>query len=231
MAIAAPASAASFGIEATTDLRRRGLSWSNGEAALEAWGSLPIRAGFSVEAGAATLRGSPRGGGADLLVEAALRYSLQTGPWALWTEVQGIGFVGAPAQYDLPLDYGQLRAGAAFGFGPARLSAQIGWAPPQQAIGGSNIYIAGRASIGVPGTPLTLGAGVGRSVGSDDGSGRSNRLRPGGDYTDVRFDADYGLGPVILGASVTATSIDGACAAACGTDHGTRFLLRASIGF
>lgn len=221
LAGAAPATAASFGLEASTDLRRRGLGWSDGRPALEAWASLPVAGGLSVEAGAATLRGSGRHGGADLLGEAALRYSVQTGPWSLWADVQGLGFASASGQ-----NYGQFRTGAAIGIGPAQLSAQASWAPPQDAIGGSNVYVGGRASVGLPGTPLTLGAAAGRSFGTDDGSGRANRLRPGGDYSDFRIDADYVMGPVTLGASVTATTIEGGA-----PDSGTRFLLRASIGF
>lgn len=219
-----PAAAASFGIEASTDLRRRGLSWSDGRAGVEAWGSLPINGGLSVEGGTATLRGSARHGGADLLAEAALRYAVQTGAWQLWADLQGIGFVGALGQ-----NYGQVRAGAAFGIGHAQLSTQLAWAPPQHAIGGSNLYVSGRANLGVPGTPLTLGLALGRSMGSDDGSGRSARLRPGGDYTDVRLDADYVLGAVTVGASLTATTI---AQDRPDTAHsGTRLLLRAGVTF
>ena len=119
LVVATPAAAASLGIEASTDLRRHGLSWSDGKPAIEAWGSLPLGSGISVEAGAATLRESPRHGGADLLGEAALRLTRQVGRWTLWGEVQGVGFFGAANQ-----NYGQLRGGAALGIGPAQLSAQ-----------------------------------------------------------------------------------------------------------
>ena len=66
-------------------------------------------------------------------------------------------------------------------------------------------------------------------MGSDDGSGRANRLRPGGDYTDFRLDADYVVGPVTLGASFTTTTIDQGHRAA--ANSGTRFLLRAGLDF
>lgn len=219
---AAPATAAAIGVEATTDLRRRGLSWSDGKPAIEGWASIPVTGGLSVEAGAASLHGSPRHGGADALAEAALRYALPIAGFTLWGEVQGLGFIGASGQ-----NYAQLRTAAARDFGPLQLSVQAAFAPPQAAIGGSNLYLGGRAAVGIPLTPLTLGAAIGRSTGSDDGSGRSRRLRPGGDYTDVRFDADFVLGPVTLGASVTATSIDADLA----DDGGLQALLRAAISF
>lgn len=227
LAAAAPAAAASFGVEATTDLRRRGLGWSDGKPALEAWASLPLSGGVSLEAGAATLRGSARHGSADLLGEAALRYTAQTGPWTLWADAQGLVFAGGRGGQS----YGQLRSGAAIGIGPAQLGALASWAPPQGAIGGSNVYFGATATVGVPGTPLTLRAGGGRSLGTDDGSGRAARLRPGGDYTDLRLDADYVLGPVTLGASVTTTSIDAATVTGGARDFGTRALLRASFAF
>jgi hypothetical protein len=219
---AAPAMAAAIGVEASTDLRRRGLSWSGGKPAIEGWLSIPISGGLSVEAGAASLGGSPRHAGADLLTEAALRYAVPLAGLTLWGEVQGLGFIGAAGQ-----SFAQLRTGAAYGLGPVQLSVQATFAPPQAAIGGSNVYVSGRAMAGIPGTPVSLGAGIGRSSGSDDGSGRAQRLRPGGNYTDVRFDADYVLGPVTLGASITATSIDADSA----DDGGFAALLRAAISF
>jgi hypothetical protein len=228
IAAGAPAAAASLGVEASTDLRRRGLSWSNGSPAIEAWASVPVTGGLSVEGGAATLRNSARHGGADLLAEAALRYTVQRGAFSWWADAQGLGFVGASGQ-----NYGQLRSGAALGIGPVQLSGIASWAPPQAAIGGSNVYLGGSVNLGIPLTPLTLRASAGHSTGSDDGSGRANRLRPGGDYSDFRVDADYVLGPVTLGASLVSTSIDDdADVPRRFADHaGTRVLLRAGVAF
>ena len=223
LAGATSAAAARFDVEAATDLRHRGLSWSDGRPTLAAHGSMPLGAGFSIDASIAGLRGSDRHGGADMLGEAALRYERQSGPWRWWGELQGLGFAGARGQ-----DYAQLRAGTAFGIGPAQVVVQADWAPPQSAIGGGNLYLGGFARAGLTGTPVTLTAGFGRSTGRDDGSGRSQRLRPCGDYSDFRLDADYVRGVFSMGASVTATTIDHSCGAA---DAGARLLLRASIEF
>lgn len=219
---AATAHAASLDIEASTDLRRRGLSWSDGRPAIEAWGAVPISGGFSVMAGAATLRGSPRHGGADALAEAALRYTCQADAWTVSADVQYLAFLGAPGR-----NYAQLRASAARDVGPLQLAAQAGWAPAQAAIGGSNLHLGARAAVGIPGTPVTLAAAIGRSLGRDDGSGRSDRLRPGGDYTDVRIDADYVAAAVTLGASFTTTTVAGGSA----VNAGPRLLVRAALGF
>ncbi len=222
-AVAASAAAASFDLEATTDLRRRGLSWSAGRPTLVGRGSLAIGDGFSVDAGLTGLRGSTRHGGADLMADAALRYEHRAGPWRLWGGIQGQGFTGAPGQH-----YAQLRTGTAMGVGPVDVSVTADWAPPQRAIGGSNLYLGAYARTGLPGTPITLAAGIGRSTGADDGSGNSHRLRPCGDYSDFVIEADYVLGAITLGATATATTIDRGCGAA---DADARVLFRAATGF
>lgn len=229
LATAAPAAAATLDIEASSDLRRRGIGWSDGRPALEAYASVPITGPLTAEIGAATLRGSRRHGGADVVADAALRLTTRTGPWQLWADVVGHGFIGGAGA----LDYGEVRVGSSFGLGPAQLGVQAAWAPAQAAIGGSNLYIGARAAIGIPGTPWTVAAAAGRSTGTADATGRSNRLRPGGDYTDVRLDVDYVLGALTLGASATATSIDrdrvGDPAAA--DDVRPRLLVRAALRF
>jgi hypothetical protein len=221
--LAGEAAAADFDFEATTDMRRNGLSWSAGQPTLIGRGSFAIGQGLSIDAGLAGLRGSPRHGGADLLAEASLRYEHQTGPWRLWGGIHGLGFAGASAQ-----SYAQLRAGTAFGIGPLDLSVAADWAPPQRAIGGSNLHVGAYARAGVTGTPLTLTAGIGRSTGVDDGSGRARRLRPCGDYSDFLIEADYVLGAITLGAAAIATTIDRGCGAA---DADTRLLFRVAVGF
>ena len=223
---AAPATAGGFGIEAASDLRRRGLGWSDGKPAIEAWASVPITGGLSIEAGGATLRGSPRHGGADLLAEAALRYTRQSGNWSVWADAGALGFVGAAGQ-----TYAQFRAGTSWGIGPIQIAGLVAWVPPQASIGGSNLSVNAGAGIGIPATPVTLRATVGRSTGTSDGSGRAGRLRPGGDYTDVRVDADYVIGTLTLGASLTATSIDADNVGPGNNDLGTRLLVRALFSF
>ena len=226
LASASPTVAASIGVEASTDLRRRGISWSDGTPALEAFAAIPISAGLSLQAGAATLRASPRHGGADLLLNGALRYTHQSDAWTFWAEVQGLGFAGASAQ-----NFAQLRANVARGIGPLQLQASADWAPSQSAIGGSNVYLAARVTTGIPGTPVSVGASIGRSLGSDDRTGRAQRLRPGGNYTDYRLDADYINGALALGASLTTTSINAANTLPGTDDFGTRLILRASVAF
>lgn len=225
----APAAAASLDAEITTDLRRRGIGWSGGRPAAEAYAVIPLGGILSAEIGAATLRGSARHEGADLLGEAALRATVATGPWQLWGDVIGHGFAGGTG----PLQYAEVRAGAGYSLGPAQLGVQTAWAPAQGATGGSNLYVGARLSVGIIGTPWTLTAGAGRSTGTSDGTGRSSRLRPGGDYSDFRIDADYVRGALTLGISATATSIDRdrITDPAAADDVRPRLLARAAIRF
>ena len=52
-------------MDVMTDLRERGLSWSDGEAAARIFVEVPVSSALSVSAQGATLRGSDRHGGAD----------------------------------------------------------------------------------------------------------------------------------------------------------------------
>lgn len=230
LGLAAPAAAdpASLSIEALTDLRVRGLSWSAGKPAVQAFVDVPLASGLSISASAATLRGTSRHASADALVSATLGYRHQAGPIALWTDIKGHGFPGGNGQ-----EFAELRAGADFTLGPAQLAVQSAWAPSQRSLGGSNLHLAARLSAGIPGTALTLSATAGRSSGTVTDAVRANRLRPGGAYEDFRLDADYVRGPFLAGISLTTTTIDqqAAIPPAFATDLGTRLLFRLGYSF
>lgn len=195
-------------VEATTDSRVRGLSWSDGKASIEGLLSVSIAGDLSVVIGATSLRQSPRHNGADVAVDAAVRYGRQVDAIDLWIDLRGQGFLGERSPGTAGEDYWTMRAGAGYSLGPARLGGHLAWAPPQSAIGGSNLYVNARLSAGIPGTPWTLAVAAGHSSGVTNDPIRAARLRPGGNYSDFRFDADYIGERVFAGISVTATTID-----------------------
>jgi hypothetical protein len=191
----------SASIEATTDDRRRGLGWSGGGATLIVDAAVPIGEHFQIDA-AAGLRGSRRHGGADLGVDAGARWLGEVAGWRL--RAGGVGHV-----FDRGgLTYGEAQAGAAYSLGPATLDLAAAYAPTQRAIGGDNLYLSAGLDAGIPATPVTLYAGVGRTIGGSNGDPRARRLRPDGDYWDYRLGADYVLGPATAGLRLTLTSID-----------------------
>lgn len=192
-------------VEATSDARVRGLSWSDGKPTLAASVWAPLGGGVEADARVTALRDSARHGGAEAGVDAALRYVAYTGGWRLSAGLAGHAFPGVRG-----LHYGEVEARAGYTLGPATVSAGAAYAPRQAAIGGDNLYLSASAQAGVPGTPLTLLAGLGHSSGSGDGRARARRLRPDGSYWDWRVGAEYVRAPFAVGARLTGTSVDDA---------------------
>lgn len=223
---AAPAMAQSLAVEASTDARVRGLSWSDGRPALAAAGSLPLGE-WRLDARATSLRGSRRHDGADVGVDTALRYTRDLGGWRATAGVVHHAFLDRAGS-----NYVELEGSAGYLIGPLDLALTAAWAPSQRAIGGDNLYLRAGAMAGVPGTPWTVFGHVGRSLGPDE-SERATRLRPDGDYTDWRLGAERVAGPLTLGVQLTGTSIDGPVPPMRFTDRhvGTRLAATARVDF
>lgn len=194
----------SASVEAATEERRRGLSWSEGKAVLRGTASLPVVGGLSVDATAVTLRGSNRHGGADGVLDLGMSYAAYSGGWRLSAEGRYHLFPGSGGQ-----GYGEVGAGAGFLLGPASVDLTASYAPRQSAIGGDNLYLAASAATGVPGTPLTLSARIGRSSGDVRDSLRAARLRPDGAYWDHGVSVDYLKGRWSAGVRYSNSNIDG----------------------
>ena len=192
------------GVEIATDERRRGVSWSDGRAAPAAWARLDLPAGFDVGVRALATRDDPRHGGADAVMEPTLGYSRDTGPIRLDLFGMAHLFTGGAG----PLDYVEGGASASYSLGPAQIAAEARYAPAQTAIGGDNLYLSLRGRVGIPATPVTLTAAVGRSSGTVDDPVRAARLRPAGRYADWSLGAHYVVGPMTLALEYTGTDID-----------------------
>jgi hypothetical protein len=176
----------SLTLEAASDERRRGLSWSDGAPVLRAYAAVPLNGEISLDATAAVLSGSDRHGGADAAIDLRAGYVRQLGGWRLSAEASYHLFPGASNQ-----GYAELGAAAGFILGPASIDLFARYAPDQSAIGGDNLYIATMVAAGIPGTPLTVSGHVGRSSGSADNALRAARLRPGGRYWDHGVALEY----------------------------------------
>lgn len=190
-------------LEATTDYRSRGLSWSDGDPALRAAVDVPVTSAITLSAQGVTLREASRHGGADAGFELAASYSAYAGliDW----RGAAVAHVFAGGQGDL--NYGEAEAGLGASLGPARVDLSASYAPSQDAIGGSNLYARLGASVGIPATPFLFYGHVGHSSGSDDGTGRANRLRPAGDYADWAVGTEYYFAPVSLALTYSDTDI------------------------
>ena len=186
-ALAQYAGGVSASIEAASDERRRGLSWSDGDPVLRGAVSVPVTEGLSLDGSAVSLWGSARHGGADAVIDIGPSYSRQIGGgWRLTAEGRYHLFPGAADQA-----YGEFGAGAGFLLGPASVNLFASYAPSQSAIGGDNLYLSASVMAGVPGTPFTISARIGRSSGEVRDPTKAARLRPDGDYWDHGIGIEY----------------------------------------
>jgi uncharacterized protein (TIGR02001 family) len=191
-------------VEVASDERRRGLSWSEGDPVLRGTLSVPVADGLSLDGAAASLWGSARHGGADAVVDLGAVYARQIGGWRLSAEGRYHLFPGSSGQ-----GYGEIGAGAAFLIGPASIDVSGSYAPRQSSIGGDNLYLSASAAMGLPGTPLTVSARIGRSAGDARDPARAARLRPDGAYWDYGIGVDYMKGRWFAGLRYADSGIAG----------------------
>ncbi|KFL47765.1 hypothetical protein IL54_3192 [Sphingobium sp. ba1] len=191
-------------IEAASDERRRGLSWSEGDPVLRSTLSVPVTSGLSLDGAATILWGSARHGGADAAIDIGPSWSQQIGGWRLTAQGRYHLFPGASDQ-----GYGEVGAQAGFLIGPASVDIAAHYAPRQSAIGGDNLYVSAAAAVAVPGTPFTLSGHVGRSSGKVRDPLAAARLRPDGNYWDHGVALDWYRGQWFAGIRYAGSSIDG----------------------
>lgn len=202
LASAAQAQSVEFGVEATNDEVRRGLSWSDGEISASSEVAVGL-AGLEVSARVAMLRRSDRHANAEAVADLALGKDWDAGAFTIRTE--GIAHVFAGA--DAGMDYGELGLGARYTIGPLQLGTNAFYAPSQDAIGGDNLYIRATALAGIPAFPVSVMASVGHTTG-DTKNARSARLRPLGDYTDWKLGVEYNQWPITVGVDYIGTDVD-----------------------
>ncbi|SOB87733.1 protein of unknown function (Gcw_chp) [Sphingomonas guangdongensis] len=206
VAFAAPAlgqSGPTIEAEVASDESRRGISWSEGRVAPAASIRLD-RGALALGARVAATRDSARHAGAEAVVDVEGGYIADVGPLQLEARAIGHFFAGSA----IGADYGEVAVGAGYLLGPARVTARATYAPDQHAIGGDNLYLNAGASLGIPATPFTVSAAVGRTTGSTDDPFRAARLRPAGDYTDWRVGVEHITGPLLIGVDYVGTDID-----------------------
>ncbi|AQR74108.1 TorF family putative porin [Sphingomonas sp. LM7] len=217
------------GIEAATDESRRGLSWSEGRIATSADLLVPFGP-LEASARVATVRDSVRHDGAEVVADLELGAVTDLGPFRVRGHVTGHVFAGARSR----MDYIELGGSGSYSLGPVQLNAGAVYAPDQSAIGGSNLYLYAGANAGVPMTPLSASAAIGRSSGDTDDPIRAARLRPTGTYNDWRIGLEYNSFPITFGLDYVGTDIEnrpGLSPFADARHSGDRLIGRARISF
>lgn len=185
-AIAQSMQTPSLTIEAGTQERRRGIGWSADHPIVRVGAEVPVGDGLSINGTATSLGGNNRQFSAEGVVDLGADYSRDIGPWRLTAHGRYHIFPGAG-----DADYAELGGTADYMIGPITAGLSSFYAPGQSSIGGDNLYIAGHASVGLPGRPVTLSAHLGRSSGDDSTTAGAARLRPDGDYWDHGVAIDW----------------------------------------
>lgn len=204
VAMAADARTVDLSAELSSDERRRGLSWSDGRAAVAVAATAHGPADVDVGVRVVTVRDDPRHLGAGAVADVTVGHGRDLGGgWRADAFVTAHLFAGATGR----ADYVEGGAGIGYSIGPAEVGADLRYAPAQSPIGGDNLYLAARARLGIPATPWTVDASVGRSSGAVDDPVRAARLRPGGGYADWALGVTRYAGPLEIGLRYTGTDI------------------------
>lgn len=203
VAAQAQSTGADIVVEAVSDRRERGLSWSDGKPAFIVSATIPATFNWSLDIEASTLRGSERHGGADVGLAFAPRYAVTSRGWTFAAGGRGNVFIEASG-----MSFVEVTGEVGRTIGPARLTGSVDFAPSQAAIGGSNVRVGLDAEVGISGMPLTVYGGVGHSSGSTRDALRARRLRPGGQYVDYRIGIERIADRLALGLLYSGTNID-----------------------
>jgi uncharacterized protein (TIGR02001 family) len=208
-----------------SDYRFRGISLSDGHAALQ--GTVTVRHGSGAYLGfwASTLDGFGELGGSNLELDlyAGVRHPLAGG-----TIDVGLLYYAYPGSSGGDFEFFEPYASFSRGFGPVTAKLSVALAPAQSALGGnSNLYVAAELAAAVPSTPLTLRARVGRSHGDTP-------LSPGGGYLEWQLGAEVAWRGLTLGVAYADTSLSAAEAVAAGATReivGPALVLSLTAGF
>lgn len=192
----------SAGVEVATDEARRGISWSQGRAALSADVAAEVGP-LDASARVVTTRGSERHGDADAVADLTLGTRWELGSVQFRPAITAHLFNGARGD----MDYLELSTSGSFTYGPVQVIGGAAFVPSQDAIGGNNLFLHAGANAGVPGTPFTVAVELGHSSGDTKDSVRAQRLRPTGDYTNWRLGVERRRGPFTLAVEYIGTDL------------------------
>ncbi|MGB3844544.1 MAG: TorF family putative porin [Sphingopyxis sp.] len=187
----------SGGVDLVSDYRYRGLSLSDRDVAVQPTITISHDSGFYVGAWGSNIdRGAAYGdvevdlyGGYETEIASGTR--LDVGLTYYW-------HLGGDKAFG-PSDHGEATARLSYMLGPVEASGRVAYAWDQAALGSAdNLYLNLGLSAGIPNTPVTLAASIGRSDGA---------LAPGGDYLDWSIGAKANFGRVALGLKYVDTDI------------------------
>lgn len=190
-----------------TDYRLRGISQSDGHAAVQGGLTLAHDSGVYAGVWASNLAGWGTFGGANMELDLIGGYRAKLADNAtLDAGLTWYMYPGGAAKTDYAEAFAKLTGTA----GPATLTAAVAYAPKQQALGkwyatgadaaaatyttpgakGDNLYLWGDGALAIVGTPFTAKAHIGHSHGQDGLGPNATAVSPTGDYWDWSLGTD-----------------------------------------
>ncbi len=146
-------------VSVVSDYRFRGISLSNRKPAVQASVDVEHKSGLYAGVWASNIA---RYGGARIEVDLSAGWRRSLGPVDI--DLGGMVYLYPDGN---GVNYGEIYGFVGKTIGPAELRAGVIYAPSQRNIGGTdNLYLTSEASLGIPGTPITL---TGR-LGYEDGA-------------------------------------------------------------
>ena len=190
------------GVTGVSQYRFRGISLSDEDPALQGTINVNHKSGFYAGAWGSSLAGLGDFGGSSIEVDLYAGYGTEIVPGVKVDA--GVLYYWYPGVDGFDTDFFEPYASVTGSIGPVNVKVGAAFAPSQDAIGNeSNLYLFADPSIGIPGTPVTLKAHIGRS------SGDSFLTLGNDDYIDWSIGADVKLfGPLTAGIAYVDTDLD-----------------------
>ena len=191
----------SGGASVVSDYRFRGISFSEGDPAIQGTLTLTHASGFYAGTWASSIADTELYGDVEVDLYAGWAGEIAPGMQVDLSAAYYIYPYGHNSAGDS--DYAEATAKVSRALGPVNGTAGASYAWGQSALGGrDNLYVFSDLAAPLPGTPLTLKAHGGRSKGS---------LSPS-PYFDWSFGLEGALGPVTIGATYVDTDLPEAVA-------------------
>lgn len=225
-----PALTVSGYVALVSDYRFRGVSQSNGGAAVQGGITVSHESGAYAGLWSSNLAGWGAFGGSNLELDLIAGYKFPvSGAVGLDVGLTWYVYPGGASKTAFAEPYAKLSGS----LGPASLTAGVAYAPKQQALGKwynsgasavagvydnpgdkkDNLYVWTDAAAGIPSTPVTLKSHIGYSKGNSGLGPNGTSLAPTGKYVDWLLGADIAVGKLTLGVAYVDTDISDAKAA------------------
>ncbi|WP_233999619.1 TorF family putative porin [Erythrobacter sp. CCH5-A1] len=195
-----PAITVSGAATLTSDYRFRGVSQSDEGMAVQGGFTISHESGFYVGAWGSNLAGWGTFGGANMELDLIAGFKFPIGEGTLDAGLTWYMYPSGASN----TDFAELYAKLGGTLGPVGLTATVAYAPSQEALGNwdpvgptvdpgdkeDNLYLAGDATYGIDGAPVTLKAHIGYSDGNPGLGPNGTSVAPTGTYFDWSLGID-----------------------------------------